>query len=219
MRILFVAAVSADYTMSKIRSPIADVTTQQLQEAIADTLSHMASGDCQKLKLHMSPKLKESLKRMGDVIDDVGNMVAEANPMVSPIVMMAKSYILTSGNTMIDTAVNDHACEYMIHSVPDAVKVQVLPIVNDLVKHLGDKKNCGALKQSIKTAAGHVRRTASDLADSVTTQLLEQFDQQSMSPFVAMGKEWFLGMVDEKLHEAIDMHLCPLVYGHHSEEL
>jgi hypothetical protein len=42
------------------------------------------------MNLCVSPKLKESLKRMGDVVDDVGNMAAEANPMVSPIVMMAK---------------------------------------------------------------------------------------------------------------------------------
>jgi hypothetical protein len=217
IRVLFVASAVAD--LSKIRSPIADVTSEAVQEAIADTLSHMSNGDCHKLKLHVSPKLKESLKRMGDVIDDVGNMAAEANPMVSPIVMMAKSYILTSGNSVIDTAVNNHACDYLIHSVPEAVKVQVLPIMNELVKHLGDPKKCGELQKSIKSAAGHVRRTASDLADSVTNQLLEQFDQQSMSPFVAMGKEWFLGMVDEKLHEAIDLHLCPLVYGHHSEEL
>lgn len=217
MRILFVASAVAD--LSKIRSPIAGISTEAVQEAIADTLSHMSNGDCQKLKLHMSPKLKESLKRMGDVIDDVGNLAAEANPMVSPIVMMAKSYILTSGNSVIDTTVNEHACDYLIHSVPEAVKVQVLPIMNELVKHLGDPKKCGELKKSIKTAAGHVRRTASDLADSVTTQLLEQSDQQAMSPVVAMGKEWFLGMVDEKLHAMIDLHLCPLVYGHHSEEL
>lgn len=216
MRILFVASAVAN--LSKIRSPLADVTTEAVQEAIADTLSHMANGDCQKLKLHVSPKLKESLKRMGDVVDDVGNMAAEANPMVSPIVMMAKSYMLTSGNSVIDGLVNNHACDYLIHSVPEAVKVQVLPIMNELVQHLGDPKKCGDLKKSIKAAGAHVRRTASDLADSVTNQLLEQFDQQSMSPFVAMGKEWFLGMVDEKLHEMIDLHLCPLVYGH-AEEL
>jgi hypothetical protein len=218
MKIVFlVASASAD--LSKIRSPLADIKTEHVQEAIADTLSHMSNGDCQKLKLHVSPKLKESLKRMGEVIDDLGNIVAVDNPMVSPIVMMAKSYILTSGNSAIDTAVNDHACEYMIHSVPPAVKSQVLPIVNELVKHLGDPKKCDDLKHSIKTAAGHVRRTASDLADSVTQQLLEQFDQTSMSPFVAMGKEWFLGMVDSKLHEMIDSHLCPLVYGAHTDEL
>jgi len=216
MRILFVVSAFAQ-DMSKIRSPIADINIPEVQEAIKQTLSHMANGDCQKLKLHVSPKLKESLKRMGDVIDDLSNLVAEANPMVSPIVMMGKSYILTAGNTAIDSVVNNHACEFMIHSVPPAVKSQVLPIINDLVGHIGDPSKCDDLKHSIKNAADHVKRTASDLSDSVIAQMLEQFDQQSMSPFVAMGKEWFLSMVDSKMKEMIDMHVCQLVYGHGDE--
>jgi hypothetical protein len=218
MRILFIAsAVATD--LSKIKSPMDDVTVESVQEAIADTLTHMSKGDCKKLKQHLAPKMKESLKRMGRVIDDVGKLAADANPMVGPMVSMATSYLTTSGNTVIDTIVNNHACDVLIRSIPEPVRSQLLPKVKDVVKQLGDPEKCEELQKIIKSAAGHVKRTASDLADSVAAQLAEhdKFDKSSMTPFVEMAKEWFVGQVDEKLHEAIDEHLCPLVYGHHDE--
>lgn len=218
MRILFVASAVAD--LSKVKSPLHDLTTQHVQKAIVDTLDHMSKGDCKKLKSHLTPKLKESLKRMGKFVEDVGKLAVDANPMISPVVTMAASYITTSGKAMIDTAVNNHACDMMIHSVPDPVRQMVIPKIQQLVQHLDDPSKCNELQKFMKTAGGQVQRIAGDVADSVAEQLqsLEEFDKESMTPFITMFRKWFLGMVDGKMNEMIDSHLCPLVYGIHEHD-
>merc|ERR1711915_171151 len=218
MRILFVASAVAD--MSKIKSPLDDLSTQHVQQAIVDTLNHMSNGDCKKLKSHLTPKLKESLKRVGKLVEDVGKVAGDANPMISPVVTMATSYITTAGKTMIDTAVNNHACDVMIHSVPEPVRQQVIPKISKLVSHLDDPAKCSELQKFIRTAGGQVKRIAGDVADYVADQLqsLEEFDKESMTPFIKMGKKWFLGLIDGKMNEMIDSHLCTLVYGLHDHD-
>jgi len=216
IKILFFASAAADW--NRIRSPVADISKEHVKEALAVTLTHVSNGECERLKLHVSPKLKETLKRLGDVVDDVGNLFAQENPMVSPIVMMAKSYILSSGNTLIDSIVNNYVC-HVIHAVPDAVKQEVIPHVKELVKHLGNRENCDDLIKTLKNVFRKVRNFISETLDFWSAQLLKQFDQESMAPWVGMGKEYVLGMLDEWIHEFIEQNSCAFVYAYESDEL
>lgn len=217
MRILFVASAVAD--LSKVGSAFDGVNGNSLQEAILDTLDHMSNGDCKKLKSFLTPKLKESLKRTSKLVEEVGKVASESNPMISPMISMATGYLTTSGNSVIDNIVKMYACQFMIDAVPEEVRKVVLPKLRELIGHLDDPEKCEDLQKFVIDAGVPIKQAASDLADHVAAHLqeVEEFDKESMTPFVAMVKKYFLRVIDEKLNEFIDSHLCPFVYQSHDE--
>jgi len=221
MKILFyVSAVAQDLSglvsgLSGLRSPLADVTPKQVQETLTSVLGSMKDQDCKKLKTAFGPVTKGLQKRIGNLIDDVGKIAGQINPMAGPMVSMGKSYVETTVKTILDQFVRSHACEYLITQVPPEVRA-FLPKLKDFVSYFGDSSKCNELKKSLNSVTVNAIRSTDEMAALLQMQMENepQWKKWDVKEFITMGKDIFETVASKKLKELVDEHACQVAYGH-----
>jgi hypothetical protein len=220
MKFFFALFAVASSQAVAVRNPLEKLTGEVIRESLTNFLEHIVKGDCKNLKLNVSPMAKNSLNTLGEVADDLGNMLGKDNPVLGPMIMMGKQYIVQMGNGYIDTAVNDHMCDLFIHNMPATIKDQVLPHIKEIIKSLNDPKECPALKRTFLNVKNTIRREVVTFADQLINSTLASLDMHTMIPIANMAKEYVLSnIVDTQAEQFIEGQLCSFAYPGHGDEL
>jgi hypothetical protein len=213
----FIAAASAQNDV-QVRNPLDKLTGEVIRDSLTSFLEHIVKGDCNALKLNVGPNAKASLTNLGEVADDLSNILGRDNPMFGSGVMMVKQYVMSMGHGYIDSAINTHLCDTFIHNMPETVKKQVLPHIKDIIEALNDKSQCPKLKTTFLNVKNTVRKEAVTIADQLINNTLASLEMHTMIPIANMAKEYaFSTILDTQTESFIEGQLCQFAYSGREE--
>lgn len=186
-------------------------------EVVFLAMDHIEKDDCQSLKGHVYPLALDAVNAVDGFVDELGQVVGSSNALVVPMIMMAKTYMLSSTKDHVDSIVNDHLCEMFIGKLSDGMKKIILPALRKTAVALTHPKHCSELKMAMREVRDHAKKAVITTADSFFHEMLST--QPQMVPVISMFQQFAVASGTRYVDQIIDDNLCDFVYANLSDEL
>lgn len=187
-------------------------TYEQFHEHLVTFLDHMVNEDCTQLTGHTKKVTKGIVENGADMIEQVGNVLAKDNPMLLPMMAMAKGYGLSMGHSMIDSTVEGNLCYYVTNLTPQ-IKTEVVGRLKDALTLLNDKEKCPQLQAIFRKAKESFHSQAITSANSFINQFMDSNNLEQYKGFVPMFTTYLSGHMQTETEKFIENSLCPFAYG------
>jgi len=178
---------------------------------------HLSKGDCAELQGHTKTVTKKYVTDATDMIEQVGNVLAKDNPMLLPLMAMAKGYGLSMGHSMIDSTVEGNLCSYVANMTPE-IKTEVVDRLKDAVKSLKSKEDCHKLQATFRKARESFHKLALSSANNFIGQFMDSNNLEQYKAFIPMGTQFLSSHMERQTEDFIEKSLCPFAYGEEDKQ-